>query len=296
MTEAVLPNPLKTRRLKTRRRKPSRVIGLSLISIVLTLIAFSTLYPLLFIGFVAFMQPQEYRENRLGIPTNPTFDSIMKVWGDGDFGRYMLNSLLVVGCSVILIVVLGSLAGFAFAHLKYPGLGVSFGIALALMVLPASLFMVPTFKVVLDLHLFNNYLGLILVYASLQVPFGIFMMWTYFQAVPKELFEAARMDGASVFRTFRSVALPLAGPALLTLTTLTFLTLWNELLFSLIILQSADQRTIIVGLSLLKGSMGVENTTVLAAGMLVSALPPLLLFVIFNRQVTSGLVAGAVKS
>ena len=287
---------VRKRRLRTRRRKPSRVIGLTLISITLTLVAFSTLYPLFFVGLVSFMQPQEYRQNRLGIPTNPTFDSIMKVWGDGSFGRYMLNSLLVVGCSVILIVVLGSLAGFAFAHLKFPGLGVSFAIALALMVLPASLFMVPTFKVVLDLHLFNNYLGLILVYASLQVPFGIFMMWTYFQAVPRELFEAARMDGASVFRTFRSVALPLAGPALLTLTTLTFLTLWNELLFSLIILQSADQRTIIVGLSLLKGSMGVENTTVLAAGMLVSAIPPLLLFVIFNRQVTSGLVAGAVKS
>jgi len=284
------------KRLKTRRRRPSRVIGISLVSIVLTLIAFSTLYPLLFIGFVAFMQPGEYRQNRLGIPTNPTFDSLIKVWGDGDFGRYMLNSLFVVGCSVLLIVVLGSLAGFAFAHLKYPGLGASFVIALALMVLPASLFMVPTFKVVLDLHLFNNYLGLILVYASLQVPFGIFMMWTYFQAVPKELFEAAHLDGASVFRTFRSVALPLAGPALLTLTTLTFLTLWNELLFSLIILQDADSRTIIVGLSLLKATMGVENTTVLAAGMLVSAIPPLLLFVIFNRQVTSGLVAGAVKS
>ena len=253
------------------------------------------MYPLLFIGLVAFMRPVEYRQNPLGIPTEPTFASLVKVWGDGDFGRYLLNSLLIVGTSVVLIVILGSLAGYAFAHLKFPGLRQTFLVALALMVLPASLFMVPTFKVVLDLGLFNNQVGLILVYASLQVPFGIFMMWTYFQAVPRELFEAAYLDGASVFRTFRSVALPLTGPAVLTLTTLTFLTLWNELLFSLIILQDAEQRTIIVGLSLLKASMGVENTTVLAAGMLVSAIPPLLLFVLFNRQITSGLVAGAVK-
>lgn len=278
-----------------RRKKPSRVLAISLISIALTLVALSTLYPIVFIGLVAFMQPGDYRENPLGLPTHPTFDSIVKVWGDGDFAGYMLNSLLVVGASVVLIVVLGSLAGFAFAHLRFPGLGPTFLIALALMVLPASLFMVPTFKVVLDLHLFNNYAGLILVYASLQVPFGIFMMWTYFQAVPRELFEAAHLDGASVFRTFRSVALPLAGPAVLTLTTLTFLTLWNELLFSLIILQDSDKRTIIVGLSLLKATMGVQNTTVLAAGMLVSAIPPLLLFVLFNRQITTGLVAGAVK-
>ena len=270
-------------------------MSMSLVSIALTLVAFSTVYPLLFIGFVSFMRPVDYRENPLGLPTTPTLDSLMKVWGDGSFGRYLLNSLVVVGVSVALIVVLGSLAGFAFAHLKFPGLGQTFIIALALMVLPASLFMVPTFKVVLDLHLFNNQLGLILVYASLQVPFGIFMMWTYFQAVPKELFEAAHIDGASIFRTFRSIALPLSGPAILTLTTLTFLTLWNELLFSLIILQDADERTIIVGLSLLKASMGIENTTVLAAGMLVSAIPPLLLFVLFNRQITTGLVAGAVK-
>lgn len=288
---------LKTRRRRHdgRRGRPSRTIGMSFVSIALTLVAFSTIYPLLFIGFVAFMRPVDYRQNPLGVPTAPSLGSIMKVWGDGDFGRYLLNSVVIVGASVILIVILGSLAGFAFAHLKFPGLRQTFLIALALMVLPASLFMVPTFKVVLDLGLFNNQLGLILVYASLQVPFGIFMMWTYFQAVPRELFEAANLDGASVFRTFRSVALPLTGPAVLTLTTLTFLTLWNELLFSLIILQDAEQRTIIVGLSLLKGSMGVENTTVLAAGMLVSALPPLLLFVLFNRHITTGLVAGAVK-
>lgn len=277
------------------RVRPSRVIRVSLISIVLTLVGLSTLYPIVFIGLVAFMQPGDYRKSPLGLPSHPTVDSIAQVWGDGDFAGYMLNSFLVVVSSVILIVVLGSLAGFAFAHLRFPGLGPAFLIALALMVLPASLFMVPTFKVVLDLHLFNNYLGLILVYASLQVPFGIFMMWTYFQAVPRELFEAAHLDGASVFRTFRSVALPLAGPAVLTLTTLTFLTLWNELLFSLIILQDSGKRTIIVGLSLLKATMGVQNTTVLAAGMLVSVIPPLLLFVLFNRQITTGLVAGAVK-
>ncbi|CAN5347368.1 carbohydrate ABC transporter permease [soil metagenome] len=279
----------------TRRIRPSRVITLSLISLVLTLIGFSTLYPLVFIGLVAFMQPSGYRENPLGLPQPPSLDSLQKVWGDADFAGYMLNSILVVSASVLIIVVFGSLAGFAFAHLSFPGLRVTFLIALALMVLPASLFMVPTFKTVLDLHLFNSYLGLILVYAALQVPFGIFMMWTYFQAIPRELFEAANLDGASIFRTFRSIALPLAGPAVLTLTTLTFLTLWNELLFSLIILQDSDKRTIIVGLSLLKATMGVQNTTVLAAGMLVSAIPPLLLFVLFNRQITSGLVAGAVK-
>ncbi|MDP3208053.1 MAG: carbohydrate ABC transporter permease, partial [Rhodoglobus sp.] len=141
----------------------------------------------------------------------------------------------------------------------------------------------------------NSYLGLILVYASLQLPFGIFMMWTFFQAVPQELIDAAQLDGASLFRTFRSVVLPLAGPAVLTLTTLTFLTLWNELLFSLIILQDAEKRTIIVGLSLLKATMGVQSTTVLAAGMLVSVIPPLLLFVLFNRHITAGLTVGAVK-
>lgn len=282
--------------VRTKPRKPmSRTLAMASVSIVLTIVALATIYPLIFIGLVAFMTPADYLDNPLQLPPHPSLGSLLKVWGTADFGVYVLNSFLVVTCAVALLVVLATLAGFAFAHLKFPGLRASFLVSLGLMVLPPSLFMVSTFKIVVDLGLLNNYLGLILVYTSLQLPFGIFMMWTFFQAVPEELIDAAQLDGASLFRTFRSIVLPLAGPAVLTLVTLTFLTLWNDLLFSMIILQDPEKRTIIVGLSLLRGNIGINSDTVAAAGMLVSVIPPMLLFVLFNRQIVSGLTVGAGK-
>jgi ABC-type glycerol-3-phosphate transport system permease component len=230
------------------------------------------------------------------LPLHPTLANFREVWTIGDFGRYAVNSLIVVVTSVVIIILLASLAGYAFAHLDVPFKAAADRLVIALLVLPASIFLIPIFKVVVTLGLFNSYVGLILVYTSLQLPFGIFMMGSFFQSIPKEVLQSASVDGASTFRAFRSIVMPLARQPVLALSTLTFLALWNELLFALVILQDPARRTLQVGLTQLQGISVAQNVdAVTGAGMVISAVPTFLLFLIFNRQIASGLTTGALK-
>lgn len=263
--------------------------------LVLSLIGFSTLYPLVFVSSVALKSPAEFAESPFGLPSDPTFQSLERVWNQADFGRYVTNSVVVVGLATTGCVLIACMTGFALARLRFPFRELLRNGVVALMILPASLMIVPVFKVVLDLQLQNTYAGLILVYIGMQLPFAIFMMSAFFQSVPRELLQAASVDGASLFRSFRSIAVPLARPAIAALTALTFLTLWNDLLFSLVILQDPEKRTVQVGMSLLNNAVLQQPQTVVAAAMLISALPPLLLFVLFTRHLSQGLMAGSLK-
>jgi ABC-type glycerol-3-phosphate transport system permease component len=162
------------------------------------------------------------------------------------------------------------------------------------MMLPSSTIMIPLFRTVQQLHLLDRVAGLTLVYCALQLPFSTYLMSTYFRRVPKEVVEAARVDGAGPWRTLVEVCLPLVRPGLLTLVTLNFLWLWNELLYALLINQNNSHRTLMVGLALLNG----EHSTavpLIAAGLVFALVPPLVVFGFFQRNLAEGVTAGAVK-
>jgi ABC-type glycerol-3-phosphate transport system permease component len=140
----------------------------------------------------------------------------------------------------------------------------------------------------------NSHVGLALTYTALQLPFSVYLMTSFFNGLPREIIEAARMDGAGQWRVFRSIALPIGAPALATMATLNFLWLYNELLFALLLMQDADKRTVPVGLALLQG----QNTTpvpLLASGLLISLVPVLVVFFVAQRELARGLTVGAVK-
>jgi ABC-type glycerol-3-phosphate transport system permease component len=265
--------------------------------IVCGAIASSTIYPFLFMTFTALKTPEDYVANKLGLPIPPTFENFVTAMS-GTLGVSFLNSVVTVGAGTILTVILGCMAGFAFAFLRFPFRTALLRFIMIIMVLPITVLIPPIFKVILDIGLVNTYPGLILLYVGIGIPAGVYMMATFFMAVPKELVESARIDGASAFRIFFSVAVPLARPAFITLGTFTFLGLWNELLFALLIMSSPEQRTLPVAIMLLRQS--VQNPTlvqdaIIAAGLLMSAALPFILFVLFNRQITQGMVAGALK-
>jgi ABC-type glycerol-3-phosphate transport system permease component len=261
-------------------------------------LALTMILPLVFVLLTALRTVDDYNSNPSGLPTRITFENIITALVKAGFGKYILNTLLVVCAVVLLVVVLSTMAGFAFAFLELPFKN---GILLSvvfLMVLPATLFLVPTFQVIIDMHLLGNYLGVIFVDAAMTLPFGVFLMAKFFQSVPGQLLEAARMDGASVFQTFRLIALPLVRPAVKTLTILTALGVWNELLFALLIMQNPDRRLLTAGLALLNSNPALGGSVqipVIAAALLMAALPPFLLFVIFNRSLVEGLTAGALR-
>lgn len=287
------PSPAPHGRRRRRRMSPATFV----VVIVCGAVAASTIYPFLFMTFTSLKTPQDYVANKLGLPIPPTFENFTTALS-GMLGISFVNSVITVGAGTIITVVLGCTAGFAFAFLRFPFRTGLLRFIMIIMVLPITVLIPPIFKVILDIGLVNTYAGLILLYVGISIPAGVYMMATFFMAVPKELVESARIDGASAFRIFFSIAVPLARPAFITLGTFTFLGLWNELLFALLIMSSPEQRTLPVAITLLRQS--VQNPTlvqdaIIAAGLLMSAALPFLLFVLFNRQITQGMVAGALK-
>ena len=262
--------------------------------LLLSAVAISAIYPLVFVAVTAFKTEAQYALDPLGLPDPATTTFLERAVEAGNLGQYTLNSLLVVGSAVAIIAVVASLAGFALAHLRFPGRGTLLIGIVGLMTVPAAVLMIPLYRTVGQLGLINTYPGLILTYAALYLPFSIYLVASYGAGLPREVLEAARVDGAGLWATFRRVALPLSYPALTTLITLNFLWLWNELLFGLLILQDPAKRTLQVGLATLQG----QHTTpipLLAAGLLVSLGPVLIVFVLSQRNLARGLTAGAVK-
>jgi len=276
-------------------RLPSlRVLGPGAIFVALSAIAASAIYPVIFILVTALRSDEDYGRSSIGLPRAVTLDNFKDAWNRANLSTYAINSVIVVTVAVVLLTTVAALAGFAFAQLRVPFGRSLLGSMVALMIVPPSVLMIPIFKLVSDLELLNKYTGLVLVYASLNLPFSVYLMTTYMRGIPFEIVDAARVDGASKFRTFISIALPLSRPGLATLATLNFLVLWNELLFALLLLQTDDKRTVMVGLSILTGQY-LTSVPVIAAGLLFSMIPPLLIFALFQRDLVRGLTAGAVK-
>jgi multiple sugar transport system permease protein len=207
---------------------------------------------------------------------------------------YLLNSLIVVGAAVVLLLIIASMAGYALSVLKFRGSGLILLGIICLLAVPAAVVMIPLYRTVSQLGMLNSHVGLALTYTALQLPFSIYLMTSFFNGLPREIIEAARMDGAGQWRVFRAIALPIGAPALATMATLNFLWLYNELLFALLLMQDADKRTVPVGLALLQG----QNTTpvpLLASGLLISLVPVLVVFFVAQRELARGLTVGAVK-
>jgi ABC-type glycerol-3-phosphate transport system permease component len=262
--------------------------------VILAALAVSTIYPLFFLAATALRTTQDYKASPAGLPQHLTFDNIHLAFSEVEIGKLALNSLMVVVPAVAIVTVLACLAAYALVHFSFPLRRTTLVVIVALMALPPAVLLIPIFKIVLDANLLNDRLGLILVYAALNLPFSIFLMSSFMRSVPTELLNAAKIDGAGALRSLWSVVIPLVRPGLLTLMTLNFLFMWNEFLFSLVILQKESNRTIMVGIAQFQGHWD-KNLGVVAAGLLLSMIPPLLIFLFFQRDLARGLTSGAVK-
>jgi ABC-type glycerol-3-phosphate transport system permease component len=262
--------------------------------LILATLAASILYPLFFLAATAVRTTDDYQRSPAGLPHGFTSANIHVAFSEVEIGRLALNSLLVVIPAVIVATALACLAAHAFVHFEFPLRRILFVAVVALIAIPPSAALIPIFKVVVDAGLLNDRLGLILVYSALALPVSIFLLASFMRSVPTDVLNAAKIDGAGALRTLSSVVLPLVRPGLLTLVTLNFLFLWNEFLYSLVILQSDAHRTIMVGLAQLQVHLG-QNFGVVSAGLLLSMVPPLLIFVFFQRGLVRGLTSGAVK-
>jgi len=208
-------------------------------------------------------------------------------------GLYVLNSAIITVGTVVGQLITASLAGYAFARMRFPGKDIIFAALVASMAIPGAVTLIPGYVFYARLNWINTYLPLII--PSLVVPFGIFMLTQFFKSIPKELEEAAYIDGASWGRMFRSVLLPLVMPGLVATSVFSFITAWNEFIFAMTLLGGASENyTVAIGLKQFFGEHTNEWGYIMAASTIIT-IPVMIFFVIVQRRLSAGLVAGAVK-
>ena len=225
-------------------------------------------------------------------PGGNLWSNIQNALEQQNIGKAIVNSMLVSGSVTVCTVLFCTLSGFAFAKLRFRGRNALFALAIGTMLIPPSLGVVPLYKIMADLGLAGSLWSVIL--PTVCTAFGVFFMRQYLhQALPDELLEAARVDGATTTRTFWSVVLPIARPGMAVLAMLTFMASWNDFFWPIIALNSTNP-TVQVALNNLGGGY-VPDQSIILAGTLVGTLPVIVVFVLLGRQIVGGIIAGAVK-
>ncbi len=209
---------------------------------------------------------------------------------------YASNSVLIAAGTVLLTVVVSVPAGYGFSKFRFPGQGVLFVLIMATMMIPFQSILTPLFLILKAVRLQNSLFGLVLIYVTFQLPFSVFMMRNAFDAVPKALIEAARIDGASQATILRRIMLPIALPGVATVAMFAFLNSWNEFLAALIFLSDQNKFTLpIMLVNVSSGIYGIIDWGALQAGIAVTMVPCIVLFLLLQRYYVRGLTAGAVK-
>ncbi|MFE9172556.1 carbohydrate ABC transporter permease [Streptomyces kebangsaanensis] len=228
-----------------------------------------------------------------GKPSQLTFDSYRRLLENGDITDSLLNTVLITVPATVLVVVVGSLAGYAFAWMEFPGRDWWFLAVVGLLVVPVQVALIPIAELFGKVGLFGTVFGVILFHTGFGLPFAVFLLRNFFAEIPRELLEAARLDGAGELRLFARVVMPLGGPAIASLAIFQFLWVWNDMLVALVFTKSGTQ-PITVALQTQVRQFG-NNIDVLAPGAFISMVIPLAVFFAFQRQFVSGVMAGAVK-
>ena len=263
--------------------------------IILILIAISMLYPFFAMLNLSFVQNDAiFSQAGKVFYSGLTLDNYKNVFQEIPLSRYFFNSLVVAVITTIGQVLFASLAGYAFARMKFPFKNAIFLIVLITMLVPPQVNIIPLFFLMREMHLIDTYQALIL--PGLFGGFGIFMMRQYFLGLPKDLEESAKIDGCNLFQMFFKIALPLALPTVATLALFTFVTTWNSFMWPLIVTNSEGMRTLPVGLAIFKGSFReITLWGELLACSVICTIPVIIVFLLGKRYFINDILQGGVK-
>lgn len=252
------------------------------------------LFPLVLIISTALKTSDDVMLNPFGLFSSFSSENLDTAWNVGGFSQYIVNSLLLAVPSTVMVVILSTAGGYAFARLPFPGRKIVFNLVILGLLVPFFTYMIPLYFQMRGMGLLNSLPGVNLVLTSTGLAFGTFFMKAFFSDLPGELEEAARIDGASEWQIFARVMLPLVGSSMGALAVFTFLQNWNNFLVPLLYMPNGSYRPLTTGLYLFLGGRSVDIGP-LAAGALITILPVMLLFIALQRQVMQGFLSGAVK-
>jgi multiple sugar transport system permease protein len=266
--------------------------GTLLIYVLLVFIALLAVFPFYWMVIGSVMTPVELFATIPHLwPSEFDTTSYQRIFQLVPMARYFINSAAVAVSTTIVAVLISSAAGYCFARLTFFGKGLLFALILGALMVPYQSTIVPLFVMFANANLLNSYLGIIL--PGVVSAFGVFMMTQFFQTLPKEMREAAIVDGANEFRIFLRIYLPLARPAVATLGLFVFLDSWDQLLWPMIVAPNPDMRTIQVGLAFIRQAAPVQNQVM--AAITLSVIPVIIAFLLAQKQFIEGIAAGAVK-
>lgn len=277
-------------------RRPRRVLRRIWVPVTIALVLVIELYPIFWLFMSSFKTTEEFtQKSSLALPSQWNWENYVIAWTDGQIGQNLLNSVIVTFPSLLAVLLLGVAAAFALEVMVWKGRSLTLLMFVAGIMIPGQMILVPLFISYFRLGLTDTYWPMIISYIGLGLPLTVFMMAAYFRSVPREVFEAATIDGAGMIRSFFAIGIPLVRNALFTIGLVQFLSIWNDLLIALTFTTNSDLRTIQAGLLNFSGEYGVIDYGPLFAGIAINVFTLLVVFLILNRQIMQGLASGALK-
>lgn len=270
-------------------------IGAQIRFFVLILIAITQLFPLYWlITFSLKSNVEIFGENIIGLPQHFRIENYKTAFSDGGIVRYFLNSILYSGLTVLIVAILTAMAAYGIARMKWKLKGIVYQIFIIGIMIPAQATLLPLFQIMDKTGLKGGYLGLLIPYIAFGIPMSMMILVGFFKSIPKEMEEAAYIDGCGIFRCFLMIMLPMVRPAIATASIFTFLGTWNELMFANTLVDKAEYRTLPVGIMSFAGQYST-NWGLIGAGMVIATLPTIVIYFMLSNQVQDSLVTGAVK-
>ena len=265
-----------------------------MIYVFLTLVAIIYLAPLLWVLMVSFKTNAEIFTSPFALPESFYLDNFIFAWTAGKLGIATLNSFIVCGVTLVLSMLIGSMAAFAIGRLRWKLAGPCMTFFMIGMMIPVHCVMIPLFTRFAKIGLSNSLIGLVLPYLTFSLPVTIFIMTGFFKSMPNELIESACIDGASIYGIFFKIALPLSKTGLFVTGLMTFVANWNELLLAMVLISDDTKKTLPVSLSKFVGPYNTNYSQMFAA-IIIAIIPTIIVYCIFSNQIVDGLTAGAVK-
>jgi len=279
---------------KMQVRQPSRLVSSLLVNLFLFSLLLFAIYPLVWQTFTSLRTNPELFADPWGLPTKPTLDNYVKVWLTSPLPTYFFNSLVVSLASVVLILAFSSMAAYGFAKLSFLGNATLLLFLLSLYFVPPHIALIPLFVLLKALKMIDTHWALIFPYTAFAIPFSTILIRSFIASIPKELIDAALIDGCSKTRVFFALILPLIKPILAVNFIFKFVNCWNEYLFALVFLHSRQAKTLPVGLLDLVAEFHTDWVA-MAAGLTMATVPVVIIYVIFHEQIITGMTAGAIK-
>ena len=263
-------------------------------NLILLLFTITCTFPVVWLFYSALKTKNEFYANSVALPKSPNFNNFIMILTESQMSTWILNTIRNTVLSLICITMLGFIIGYFLSRFRFKGRYILYAFFLLGLVIPIHAIMIPMYVLFKNTGLLNQWYTLILPYVSFGLPVTIFLVDSYLQNIPREMEEAATIDGSSFTHTLFKIIFPMCLPVLVTAGIIQFFSSWNEFAFALILISKSSLMTVPVGLTLFKGAYATDYPSMMAA-MFIAVLPAILIYFLFSKQIIKGMVTGAVK-